>query len=60
MCALIGGIYATAKLNDFEQWIGAINKVDIISLLGLSWEKVGLVKGDKIINTFSLISWQNQ
>jgi len=51
MGALIGGIYAAAKLDDFEQWVSAINKVDILTLLDLSWEKNGLVKGDKIINT---------
>jgi len=51
MGALIGGVYAAGKLDDFEQWVSAINKVDIITLLDLSWEKNGLVKGDKIINT---------
>ena len=51
MGALVGGIYAAGKLDDFEQWISAINKVDIFTLLDLSWEKGGLVKGDKIINT---------
>ena len=51
ICALIGGIYAAGKLDDFEQWVNAINKVDIFTLLDLSWEKNGLVKGDKIINT---------
>ncbi len=29
MGALIGGIYAAGKLDDFEQWVSAINKVDI-------------------------------
>ena len=51
MGALIGGIYAAGKLDDFEQWVSAINKVDIFTLLDFSWEKNGLVKGDKIINT---------
>ena len=49
--ALIGGIYAAGKLAEYEQWVGAIRKVDIVTLLDLSWGKSGLVKGDKIINT---------
>jgi len=49
--ALIGGIYAAGKLDEFEQWVRAITRVDIVALLDLSWEKRGLVKGDKIINT---------
>jgi NTE family protein len=49
--ALIGGIYAAGKLAEFEQWVRAITKVDMVTLLDLSWEKSGLVKGDKIINS---------
>jgi NTE family protein len=48
--ALIGGIYAAGKLNEYEQWVRAIRKVDIVTFLDLSWDKSGLVKGDKIIN----------
>lgn len=51
MGALIGGIYAAGKLNEFEEWVRAITKVDIATMLDLSWEKSGLFKGDKIINT---------
>ncbi|HXC93486.1 MAG TPA: patatin-like phospholipase family protein, partial [Geobacteraceae bacterium] len=49
--ALIGGIYATGKLDEYERWVRAITKIDIVTLLDLSWDKSGLVKGDKIINT---------
>ncbi len=51
MGALIGGIYAAGKLDVFEQWVRDIDKVDILTLLDLSWQKNGLVKGDKIIAT---------
>jgi NTE family protein len=49
--ALIGGIYAAGKLAEFERWIREINKIEIFSLLDLSWKSNGLVQGDKIINT---------
>jgi NTE family protein len=51
MGALVGGVFAAGKLEEFERWIRAITKVDIVTLLDLSWRKNGLVKGDKIINT---------
>lgn len=51
MGALIGGMYAAGKLDEFEAWVGDISKLDIISLLDFSWKSSGLVKGDKIINT---------
>ncbi len=49
--ALIGGIYAAGKLDEYEQWVRSITKVNIVSLLDLSWDKGGLVRGDKLINT---------
>jgi len=49
--AVIGGIYAAGKLDEYEQWVRSLTKVDIVSLLDLSWEKSGLVRGDKLINT---------
>lgn len=49
--ALIGGVFAAGKLDEFERWICAVTKVDMVALLDLSWGTNGLVKGDKIINT---------
>lgn len=53
MGALIGGIYAAGKLDDFESWVRAITKIEIVTLLDLTWKRGGLVKGDKIINTLT-------
>lgn len=55
MGALIGGIYAAGKLDDFEHWVRAITKIEIVKLLDLSWSKSGLVKGDRIINTLTTL-----
>lgn len=49
--ALIGGVYAAGKLDEFESWVRAITKMDMVNLLDLSWARHGLVKGDKIIGT---------
>ena len=51
MGALIGGIYAIGKLDEFEEWIRALSTQDIFSLLDLSLQKSGLIKGDKINET---------
>lgn len=51
MGALVGGIYAAGRLGEFETWVRAITKKDMVALLDLSWGKSGLVKGEKIINT---------
>jgi len=49
--ALIGGVYAAGKLDEFETWVRAITKMDMVNLLDLSWARHCLVKGDKIIGT---------
>lgn len=49
--ALIGGIYASGKLPEFEDWVKAVTKIDIITLLDISWSTTGFFKGDKVINT---------
>jgi NTE family protein len=47
--ALVGGIHAAGRLDDFEQWVRTISRLDIVSLLDFSWEKSGLIKGNKLI-----------
>ena len=49
--SLIGGVYAAGKLDQLSEWMVALNKSDIASLLDFSWGSGGLFKGDKIINT---------
>lgn len=51
--ALIGGVYAAGKIKEFEDWVRAISKVDMINLLDISWSRNGLVKGDRIINALT-------
>jgi len=49
--SLIGGVYAAGKLDVFEKWVCGLSKLDIVSLLDISWTSSGLLRGDKIINT---------
>jgi NTE family protein len=49
--AVIGGIYAAGKLDVYERWVRTLTKADIVTLLDLSWQKSGLVRGEKLVNT---------
>jgi len=50
MGALIGGIYAAGKLDDYQQWVTSISKLDAIKYLDLSLNfKSGVIKGDKLM-----------
>lgn len=49
--ALIGGVYAAGKLDEFEEWITSIEQSDMTMLLDFSWQSSGMFKGDKIIDS---------
>ncbi len=51
--ALVGGIYAAGKLDEYEAWVRAVGRLDIVNLMDLSWSNSGLIKGDKIIDTLT-------
>ncbi len=48
--ALVGGIYAMGKLNEFESWVRAVTRLDIFTFLDLSLQKGGFFKGDKVMD----------
>ncbi len=55
MGALVGGIYAVNKLDEFKDWLFKINKQKIFHLIDFSFSSQGLVKGERIfreIKTF--------
>jgi NTE family protein len=51
--ALVGGVYAAGKLDEFEEWVRAIDNVALVKLLDLAWERHGLLKGDRVIETLT-------
>ena len=38
-------------MDEYEQCVRSLTKIDIVTLLDLSWGKSGLVRGDKLIKT---------
>ncbi len=53
MGALVGGIYAAGKLDEYENWIRDVKRLDIVNMMDIAWEGGGLVKGDKIIGVLT-------
>ena len=56
MGALVGGIYAAGKLDEFERWIRALTTLDILTFLDVTFRRGGFVKGEKIINTLKRLT----
>lgn len=46
--ALIGGIYAAGKLDEFEAWLTSLSNTDILALMDIAWDRSGLIKGNKL------------
>ena len=47
--ALIGGMYAAGKLDVYAQWVMALEKMDVIRLLDISFARKSLFKGNRVI-----------
>jgi len=51
MGSLIGGVYATGKLNEFKEWAYNLDKQEVFKLIDFSFSNQGLIKGDKVLKT---------
>lgn len=49
MGALVGGIHASGKLNEFEEWVSGLDVMEVLKLTDISLSKKGFVKGTRII-----------
>jgi NTE family protein len=49
MGALVGGIYASGKMDVFKNWICNLDKKSVLNLVDFTLSSTGLVKGEKII-----------
>ena len=50
MGALVGGVYALGKLEEFKKWMCSLDKLKVFSLVDFTFSSNGLVKGDKVLN----------
>jgi NTE family protein len=51
MGALVGGVYAAGKMNEYKEWVYNLDKQKIFRLLDFSFSNQGLIKGDKVLKT---------
>lgn len=48
MGALVGGVYAMGKMEDYKNWMISLDKMKVFSLVDFTFSSHGLVKGDKV------------
>ncbi len=49
MGALVGGIYAAGKLDTYAEWVRALERMDVLRLVDLSFGRSGLVRGERVM-----------
>lgn len=49
MGALVGGVYAVGRLNEFKEWAYTMDKQNALKLIDVSFGGQGLVKGNKVL-----------
>ena len=47
MGAVIGGIYAAGKLDEYRSWIESLDYLDVLRLVDVSF-RLGAIRGDKV------------
>jgi NTE family protein len=48
--ALVGGIYAAGKLDDYAAWVSELRKHDIVKLMDWSFSRGAVLRGERIIS----------
>jgi NTE family protein len=48
MGALVGGIYAVGKLQEYKNWMYTLDKLDVFKLIDFTLSSQGLIKGDRV------------
>ncbi|WP_295676466.1 patatin-like phospholipase family protein [uncultured Mucilaginibacter sp.] len=51
MGAVVGGVYALGKLEEYKNWLYTLDKIKLFSLVDFTLSSQGLVKGDKLLNS---------
>lgn len=49
MGALVGGVYAQGKMDDFKNWLYTLDKMKVFQLVDFTFSLQGFVKGEKVL-----------
>lgn len=49
MGALVGGVYALGKMEEYKKWLFTLDKIKVFNLVDFTLSTQGLIKGDKVL-----------
>ena len=50
--SLVGAAYSCGKLPELETWVRSFSYWDVLRLMDLSWQRGGLLRGERVFNRF--------
>jgi len=59
MGALIGGLYAAGKLQDYKEWVLSLDMFSVLKLVDFSFAATGVIKGDKVFDVLETLVGKN-
>jgi NTE family protein len=60
MGALIGGLYAAGKLEEYKKWVLSLDGFELLKLVDFSFSGNGMIKGDKVFDKIKSIVGDTQ
>lgn len=57
MGALVGGVYAQGKMDDFKNWLYTLDKIKVFQLVDFTFSLQGFVKGEKVLKKMKKTSF---
>jgi NTE family protein len=55
MGAVIGGVYAAGKLDEYENWMRSLSKLDVFNLVDFTMSTQGIIKADRVLKEIKKI-----
>jgi predicted acylesterase/phospholipase RssA len=50
--SLVGAAYSCGKLPELETWVRSFSYWDVLRLMDLSWQRGGLLRGERVFNQY--------
>lgn len=50
--SLVGAAYSCGKLSELETWVRSFSYWDVLRLMDLSWQRGGLLRGERVFNHY--------
>ena len=50
MGAVVGGLFAAGKLDEYETWMRSLSKYDVFRLIDFTFSSEGIIKAERVLN----------